>query len=185
MDCQISLEQEWTTFTGMIFNSVCFSHIFDQGSKQCMKTVSSSLLSLLSLTLDSSKPVMWMRWCRWFSGSTVRYIHPSKYFCFLTSFTLQFTKRNPSHCSVTEKLHIITLANAHTLALQVAMFTLHLGHATFLLTEPVISAMTTGAATHVVTSQVKYLLGMKMPYISGPLGFFHVSPVKEMGYFIS
>ncbi|XP_075776515.1 anion exchange transporter isoform X1 [Pelodiscus sinensis] len=58
--------------------------------------------------------------------------------------------------------------------IQVAMFALHLGSATFLLTEPVISAMTTGAATHVVTSQVKYLLGMKMPYISGPLGFFYI-----------
>ncbi|XP_021398949.1 anion exchange transporter [Lonchura striata] len=58
--------------------------------------------------------------------------------------------------------------------IQVAMFVLQLGSATFLLTEPVISAMTTGAATHVVTSQVKYLLGMKMPYISGPLAFFHI-----------
>ncbi|OXB69390.1 hypothetical protein ASZ78_004880 [Callipepla squamata] len=58
--------------------------------------------------------------------------------------------------------------------IQVAMFMLQLGRTTFLLTEPVISAMTTGAATHVVTSQVKYLLGMKMPYISGPLGFFHI-----------
>ncbi|XP_014820653.1 PREDICTED: anion exchange transporter isoform X2 [Calidris pugnax] len=58
--------------------------------------------------------------------------------------------------------------------IQVVMFMLQLGSATFLLTEPVISAMTTGAATHVVTSQVKYLLGMKMPYISGPLGFFHI-----------
>ncbi|XP_068942769.1 anion exchange transporter [Petaurus breviceps papuanus] len=58
--------------------------------------------------------------------------------------------------------------------IQIAMFVLHLGSATFLLTEPVISAMTTGAATHVVTSQVKYLLGMKMPYISGPLGFFYI-----------
>uniref|UniRef100_A0A2H6NEX6 STAS domain-containing protein n=1 Tax=Micrurus carvalhoi TaxID=3147026 RepID=A0A2H6NEX6_9SAUR len=58
--------------------------------------------------------------------------------------------------------------------IQVAMFMLHLGSATCLLTEPVISAMTTGAATHVVTSQVKYLLGMKMPYISGPLGFFYI-----------
>ncbi|XP_059579876.1 anion exchange transporter isoform X2 [Alligator mississippiensis] len=58
--------------------------------------------------------------------------------------------------------------------IQVTMFVLHLGSATFLLTEPVISAMTTGAATHVVTSQVKYLLGMKMPYISGPLGFFYI-----------
>ncbi|XP_019488200.1 PREDICTED: anion exchange transporter, partial [Hipposideros armiger] len=58
--------------------------------------------------------------------------------------------------------------------IQVAIFVLQLGSATFLLTEPVISAMTTGAATHVVTSQVKYLLGIKMPYISGPLGFFYI-----------
>ncbi|XP_041911901.1 anion exchange transporter isoform X3 [Arvicola amphibius] len=58
--------------------------------------------------------------------------------------------------------------------IQMAMFVLHLGSATFLVTEPVISAMTTGAATHVVTSQVKYLLGIKMPYISGPLGFFYI-----------
>ncbi|KAL2308823.1 hypothetical protein Nmel_001892, partial [Mimus melanotis] len=58
--------------------------------------------------------------------------------------------------------------------IQVALFTLQLGSATFLLTEPVISAMTTGAATHVVTSQVKYLLGMKVPYMSGPLAFFHI-----------
>lgn len=76
-------------------------------------------------------------------------------------------------------------ANPPAFAFQVAMFMLQLGSATFLLTEPVISAMTTGAATHVVTSQVKYLLGMKMPYISGPLAFFHVSSVEEMGYFIS
>ncbi|CAH6777361.1 Slc26a7 [Phodopus roborovskii] len=54
------------------------------------------------------------------------------------------------------------------------MFVLQLGSTTFLVTEPVISAMTTGAATHVVTSQVKYLLGIKMPYISGPLGFFYI-----------
>uniref|UniRef100_A0AC11DUA4 Solute carrier family 26 member 7 n=1 Tax=Ovis aries TaxID=9940 RepID=A0AC11DUA4_SHEEP len=59
--------------------------------------------------------------------------------------------------------------------IQVAMFVLQLGSATFLITEPVVSAMTTGAATHVVTSQAKYLLGMKMPHISGPLGFFYVS----------
>ncbi|XP_045717484.1 anion exchange transporter isoform X1 [Phyllostomus hastatus] len=58
--------------------------------------------------------------------------------------------------------------------IQVAMCVVQLGRATFLLTEPVISAMTTGAATHVVTSQVKYFLGMKMPYISGPLGFFYI-----------
>ncbi|KAG8441829.1 hypothetical protein GDO86_010854 [Hymenochirus boettgeri] len=58
--------------------------------------------------------------------------------------------------------------------IQVCMFMLNLGCTTFLLSQPVVSSMTTGAATHVVTSQVKYLLGMKIPYISGPLGMFHI-----------
>ncbi|XP_044150384.1 anion exchange transporter isoform X2 [Bufo gargarizans] len=58
--------------------------------------------------------------------------------------------------------------------IQMSMFLLNLGCTTILLSEPVVSAMTTGAATHVVTSQVKFLLGMKMPYISGPLGMFHI-----------
>ncbi|KAM3927685.1 anion exchange transporter isoform 1-T1 [Leptodactylus fuscus] len=58
--------------------------------------------------------------------------------------------------------------------IQMSMFLLNLGCTTVLLSEPVVSAMTTGAATHVVTSQVKFLLGMKMPYISGPLGMFHI-----------
>ncbi|XP_073406606.1 anion exchange transporter [Dendrobates tinctorius] len=58
--------------------------------------------------------------------------------------------------------------------IQMSMFLLNLGCTTILLSEPVVSAMTTGAATHVVTSQVKFLLGMKMPYISGPLGMFYI-----------
>eukprot|EP00079_Xenopus_tropicalis_P010000 XP_002934468.2 PREDICTED: anion exchange transporter isoform X1 [Xenopus tropicalis] len=58
--------------------------------------------------------------------------------------------------------------------IQICLFVCNLGCATFLLSEPVVSSMTTGAATHVVTSQVKYLLGMKMPYISGPLGMFNI-----------
>ncbi|XP_030072308.1 anion exchange transporter [Microcaecilia unicolor] len=58
--------------------------------------------------------------------------------------------------------------------IQVAMFMLNAGSATLLLPEPVLSSMTTGAATNVVTSQVKYLLGIKMPYISGPLGTFYI-----------
>ncbi|XP_075684182.1 anion exchange transporter [Rhinoderma darwinii] len=58
--------------------------------------------------------------------------------------------------------------------IQMSMFLLNLGCTTILLSEPVVSAMTTGAATHVVTSQVKFLLGMKIPYISGPLGMFYI-----------
>ncbi|XP_053323886.1 anion exchange transporter [Spea bombifrons] len=64
--------------------------------------------------------------------------------------------------------------------IQISMFLLHLGGATCILSEPVVSSMTTGAATHVVTSQVKYLLGMEMPYISGPLGMFYI-----YGYILS
>ncbi|KAM5315020.1 anion exchange transporter isoform 3-T4 [Glossophaga mutica] len=67
--------------------------------------------------------------------------------------------------------------------IQVAMYVVQLGRATFLFTEPVISAMTTGAATHVVTSQVKYFLGMKMPYISGPLGFFYIVAASFACYY--
>ncbi|CAH2285552.1 anion exchange transporter isoform X1, partial [Pelobates cultripes] len=58
--------------------------------------------------------------------------------------------------------------------IQISMCLLQLGSATLLLSEPVVSSMTTGAATHVVTSQVKYFLGMKTPYISGPLGMFYI-----------
>uniref|UniRef100_A0A8C5PJ90 Solute carrier family 26 member 7 n=1 Tax=Leptobrachium leishanense TaxID=445787 RepID=A0A8C5PJ90_9ANUR len=57
---------------------------------------------------------------------------------------------------------------------QLSMCFLRLGSATFLLSEPVVSSMTTGAATHVVTSQIKYFLGMKVPYFSGPLGMFYI-----------
>ncbi|XP_016815157.1 anion exchange transporter isoform X5 [Pan troglodytes] len=73
-----------------------------------------------------------------------------------------------------QRIHVAAAVSFLGGVIQVAMFVLQLGSATFVVTEPVISAMTTGAATHVVTSQVKYLLGMKMPYISGPLGFFYI-----------
>ncbi|XP_040851096.1 anion exchange transporter [Ochotona curzoniae] len=88
------------------------------------------------------------------------------------------TQRNASVLGLSDfELQRISVATAVSFLggiIQVSMFLLQLGSATFLLTEPVISAMTTGAATHVVTSQVKYLLGMKIPYISGPLGFFYI-----------
>ncbi|XP_069075330.1 anion exchange transporter [Pleurodeles waltl] len=58
--------------------------------------------------------------------------------------------------------------------IQVAMFILQLDRLTFLMTESVISSMTTGAATHAVNAVVKHLLGLKMPYISGPLGMFYI-----------
>ncbi|CAK6438944.1 unnamed protein product [Pipistrellus nathusii] len=73
-----------------------------------------------------------------------------------------------------ERIGIATSVSFLGGVIQVAMFALQLGSATFLFTEPVISAMTTGAATNVVTSQVKYLLGMKMPYITGSFRLFYI-----------
>ncbi|XP_053801861.1 anion exchange transporter [Vidua chalybeata] len=95
------------------------------------------------------------------------------------SVTINFTANNNSGVLGLSEFEMQRIGVAAAVSflggiIQVAMFVLQLGSATFLLTEPVISAMTTGAATHVVTSQVKYLLGMKMPYISGPLAFFHI-----------
>ncbi|XP_053840080.1 anion exchange transporter [Vidua macroura] len=95
------------------------------------------------------------------------------------SVTINFTANNNSGILGLSEFEMQRIGVAAAVSflggiIQVAMFVLQLGSATFLLTEPVISAMTTGAATHVVTSQVKYLLGMKMPYISGPLAFFHI-----------
>ncbi|XP_045254420.2 anion exchange transporter isoform X5 [Macaca fascicularis] len=88
------------------------------------------------------------------------------------------TPRNTSVLGLSDfemqRIHVAVAVSFLGGVIQVAMFVLQLGSATFVVTEPVISAMTTGAATHVVTSQVKYLLGMKMPYISGPLGFFYI-----------
>ncbi|XP_063307330.1 anion exchange transporter isoform X2 [Pelobates fuscus] len=68
--------------------------------------------------------------------------------------------------------------------IQISMCLLQLGSATLLLSEPVVSSMTTGAATHVVTSQVKYFLGMKTPYISGPLGMFYIIATSLVCYFV-
>ncbi|KAM9308419.1 anion exchange transporter [Gastrophryne carolinensis] len=58
--------------------------------------------------------------------------------------------------------------------IQMSLSVLQLGCITFLFSEPVVSAVTTGAATQVLTSQIKYLIGMDVPYMSGPLAMFHV-----------
>lgn len=50
---------------------------------------------------------------------------------------------------------------------------------TVLLSEIVVSGFTTGVAFHVLTSQVKYLLGIPMPRYSGPFKAFYVSPVTQ------
>lgn len=44
-----------------------------------------------------------------------------------------------------------------------------------LLSDTLVSGFTTGAAVHVLTSQVKNLLGVKVPRHSGPLKLVYVS----------
>ena len=50
---------------------------------------------------------------------------------------------------------------------QLFMFVFRLGILSFLLSECLVSGFTTAAAIHVFTSQVKDLLGLQLPRISG------------------
>ncbi|XP_066473950.1 solute carrier family 26 member 10-like [Tiliqua scincoides] len=55
--------------------------------------------------------------------------------------------------------------------LMILMFTLHLGFLSTYLSEPVIKAFTSGAALHVVVSQLQSLLGLPLPH---PGGYFTI-----------
>lgn len=52
---------------------------------------------------------------------------------------------------------------------QVILSVLKLGSLSVLLSETLVSGFTTGAAVHVLTSQVKNLLGLKIPRHNGPM----------------
>ena len=52
---------------------------------------------------------------------------------------------------------------------------LKLGFVTIYLADPLISGFTTGAACHVFTSQVKYVLGIKVKRYNGALKLANVS----------
>lgn len=60
--------------------------------------------------------------------------------------------------------------------LQLFMFVFRLGILSFLLSECLVSGFTTAAAIHVFTSQVKDLLGLELPRITGN---FEVIKVKK------
>lgn len=55
------------------------------------------------------------------------------------------------------------------------MFVFRLGILSFLLSECLVSGFTTGAAIHVATSQVKDLLGLELPRITGNFKLIKVS----------
>jgi MFS superfamily sulfate permease-like transporter len=61
------------------------------------------------------------------------------------------------------------------LCAQVVLGVCRLGVLSVLLSDTLVSGFTTGAAVHVLTSQVKNLLGIKVPRHSGPLKIVYVS----------
>lgn len=64
--------------------------------------------------------------------------------------------------------------------LQLFMFVFRLGILSFLLSECLVSGFTTAAAIHVFTSQVKDLLGLKLPRISGNFEVIKVRSISNM-----
>lgn len=53
------------------------------------------------------------------------------------------------------------------LSFQIIMYTFHLGIISTLLSEPLVNSFTTGAAVYVLISQIKDLLGLKIPKQKG------------------
>lgn len=62
---------------------------------------------------------------------------------------------------------------------QLAMFALQLGVLSTFLSEPVVKALTSGAALHVLVSQLPSLLGLSLPRQIGCFSLFKVGVEKE------
>ncbi|XP_022238050.1 solute carrier family 26 member 10-like [Limulus polyphemus] len=58
--------------------------------------------------------------------------------------------------------------------IQTLMSVLRLGKVGVLMSPPLASGFTTGAAVHVMTSQIQYVLSLKLPRFSGPLNIIYV-----------
>jgi solute carrier family 26, other len=59
--------------------------------------------------------------------------------------------------------------------IQIVMYFLRLGIISSLLSEPLVSGFTTGAAIHVLTSQIKDLFGITLPPVVGSFEIIKVS----------
>ena len=59
---------------------------------------------------------------------------------------------------------------------------LHMGFVTIYLSEPLTRGLTTGAAVHVLTSQIKFILGIKSQSYTGPLKLIYVSTIQFIVY---
>ena len=67
--------------------------------------------------------------------------------------------------------------------LQLGMFALQLGVLATFLSEPVVKALTSGAALHVLVSQLPSLLGVPLPRQIGCFALFKVGVVEQRGSF--
>lgn len=65
-------------------------------------------------------------------------------------------------------------------SLQLGMFVLQLGVLSTFLSEPVVKALTSGAALHVLVSQLPSLLGLSLPRQIGCFSLFKVRVGKEV-----
>lgn len=59
--------------------------------------------------------------------------------------------------------------------LQLAMGILQFGFIVVYLSDTLVSGFTTAAAVHILVSQLKFVLGLDVPGISGPLSIIYVS----------
>lgn len=60
--------------------------------------------------------------------------------------------------------------------MQLAMGVLQVGFIVVYLSDTLVSGFTTAAAVHILVSQLKFVLGLAVPGISGPLSIIYVSP---------
>lgn len=62
--------------------------------------------------------------------------------------------------------------------LQLAMGLLQVGFIVVYLSDTLVSGFTTAAAIHIVVSQLKFILGLNIPGISGILSLIYVSSIR-------
>ncbi|MEQ2285838.1 hypothetical protein AMECASPLE_036055 [Ameca splendens] len=62
---------------------------------------------------------------------------------------------------------------------QLAMGVLQVGFIVVYLSDTLVSGFTTAAAIHIMVSQLKFVLGLSVPGINGPLAIIYVSPTLD------
>ncbi|XP_020634026.3 solute carrier family 26 member 10 [Pogona vitticeps] len=99
------------------------------------------------------------------TGSVVEHLVPQP---------LQSNSSSPADVAVVERQRIgVAAAMAFLVGLlMILMFVLHLGFLSTYLSEPVVKAFTSGAALHVVVSQLQSLLGLPIPRPDGCFAIF-------------